>query len=88
MNRNQRLILLGLPAAVVVAALIVLPGGVDEEGGRTTAQTATQQQPVTTPQTGATRTHDVSFDADIEGVFEIELEHSGTKLATLEVEPR
>lgn len=33
------------------------------------------------------KTITVSFPADIEGIFEIELEHSGTKLATLKVEP-
>ena len=35
---------------------------------------------------GKTRT--VSFKANIEGIFEIELEHSGTPIASLKVEPR
>jgi hypothetical protein len=34
------------------------------------------------------KTATVAFKADIEGVFEIELEHSATPLATLTVKPR
>ena len=32
-------------------------------------------------------TADVSFEASIPGIFEIELEHSGTPLGRLKVEP-
>jgi FtsP/CotA-like multicopper oxidase with cupredoxin domain len=35
----------------------------------------------------ANETADVSFDASIPGIFEIELEHSGTPLGRLKVEP-
>jgi FtsP/CotA-like multicopper oxidase with cupredoxin domain len=35
----------------------------------------------------ANETADVSFDASIAGIFEIELEHSGTPLGRLKVEP-
>ena len=35
----------------------------------------------------AGRTEQISFKADIEGIFEIELEHSGTPIAELRVEP-
>ena len=34
------------------------------------------------------KTETISFEADIEGIFEIELEHSGTPIGTLKVEPR
>lgn len=35
----------------------------------------------------ANETANVSFDASIPGIFEIELEHSGTPLGRLKVEP-
>jgi hypothetical protein len=35
----------------------------------------------------ANETADVSFEASISGIFEIELEHSGTPLGRLKVEP-
>ena len=34
------------------------------------------------------KTETMSFKADIEGIFEIELEHSGTPIGTLKVEPK
>ena len=34
------------------------------------------------------KTATMSFEADIEGIFEIELEHSGTPIGTLKVEPK
>jgi hypothetical protein len=36
----------------------------------------------------AGRTTTMSFKANLEGIFEIELEHSGTPLGTLKVEPK
>ena len=40
-----------------------------------------------TKELAANQTADVSFEASIPGIFEIELEHSGTPLGRLKVEP-
>ena len=94
MSRGQRLTFLGIAAIIAVVAVIVLSGG-DGETDKAAETTATPTPSGTTEEMAAdikkdlaaNETANVSFEASIPGIFEIELEHSGTPLGRLKVEP-
>jgi hypothetical protein len=96
MTRGQRLTFLGIAAVFAVVAVILLASGGDETDrgagatGRPRKRRAPQpprRAPDIKKELAPNKTVTVAFKATITGIFEIELEHSATQLASLKVLP-